>query len=36
MPHFQASATGVPVVSDEIVVAAAGTDPVDDVLRELW
>jgi DNA helicase-2/ATP-dependent DNA helicase PcrA len=35
-PHFQRSATGVPAVSDEVIAAASNTDPVGDVLRELW
>ncbi len=36
MAHFQASATGVSAVSDDVVAAAAGSDPVAEVLSELW
>jgi DNA helicase-2/ATP-dependent DNA helicase PcrA len=36
IPHFQQSATGVPSVSDEVVAAVSGADPVGDVLKELW
>ena len=36
LPHFQQSATGVPAVSDAVVTSAADTDPVGDVLKELW
>lgn len=33
---FEAVATGVPEVSDEMIAAAAKGDPVGDVLKELW
>ncbi len=33
---FQASATGVAAVSDEVIAAAASTDPVAEVLGKLW
>jgi len=36
MDRFQASATGVSAVSDEVVAAAASTDPVAEALGELW
>ncbi len=36
LPHFEQSATGSPAVSDEVVAAAADTDPVGDVLKDLW
>jgi len=36
LPHLQQSATGAAAVSDEVMAAAQNTDPVGDVLKELW
>ncbi len=36
MRYFQESATGVAAVSDEVIAAAANTDPIAEVLGELW